>query len=38
MLTIRKNSSAWMPQITMTAASGFITAPFDIGFSEEDNP
>jgi len=37
-LTIRKDSSMWMLQIIMWTASGFITAPSDIGVSEEDNP
>jgi len=38
MLTIRKVLLDMMVEIPMRAASGFITAPPDIGVSEEDNP
>lgn len=37
-MTIRKDSSAEMMQMPMLAASGFITAPLDIGVSEEGDP
>ena len=37
-MTIRKDSSTEMMQMPISAASGFITAPLDIGVSEEGDP